>query len=433
MPFDARAAKQLVEGQHLIIEEYPGLRLEAGKRSRSWIYRYKSESGAMRQVKIGGWPAVSLIAAAAEWEKLRASRASGVDPAAAKKERVKAVAHSKRGAPKVYTVRAVWDDYVEGHLKKARQLKGQKEACRLFDRHVAAIEDEDAGALTRRQAFDVIAAIAEKAVSASQLKGELAGAWDYAIDAGRLPEDTPNWWRQIFRGGKLRSKGKRVAGEHIGVVKRALSGDEVGELICWLPNFSRAVADALTMYLWTGARGVEIMAIERTEITAEADGLWWTVPKAKTKNARHAAATDFRVPLVGRAKEVVLRRSAQTQRWLFESPRVDGPMMQSAVQTSVHFHQPYSKTTPAAVRPRLTVTHWAPHDLRRTVRTMLASMGCPDSVGEAILGHMQPGVAGVYNRHSYDAERRLWLGRLDEQLEALAKQHLMRGTVPGGR
>jgi len=32
------------------------------------------------------------------------------------------------------------------------------------------------------------------------------------------------------------------------------------------------------------------------------------------------------------------------------------------------------------------VPKWAPHDLRRTGRTMLAALGCPTEVGEAILG-----------------------------------------------
>lgn len=70
-------------------------------------------------------------------------------------------------------------------------------------------------------------------------------------------------------------------------------------------------------------------------------------------------------------------------------------------------------------RTRLTVTHWSPHDLRRTSRTMIASMGCPHEIGEALLGHVLPGVGGIYNLHQYDAERRLWLQRLSDRLDAL--------------
>jgi len=64
---------------------------------------------------------------------------------------------------------------------------------------------------------------------------------------------------------------------------------------------------------------------------------------------------------------------------------------------------------------------WAPHDLRRTARTLLSSLGCPSDVGEAILGHTLPGVEGVYNLHRFDDERLAWLTKLNELLEQLAK------------
>ena len=53
-------------------------------------------------------------------------------------------------------------------------------------------------------------------------------------------------------------------------------------------------------------------------------------------------------------------------------------------------------------------------------------MGCPDAVAEAVIGHMQPGVAGIYNLHSYDLERVEWLRRLSERLEELARPVRMR-------
>ena len=70
---------------------------------------------------------------------------------------------------------------------------------------------------------------------------------------------------------------------------------------------------------------------------------------------------------------------------------------------------------------------WAPHDLRRTGRTVLAALGCPAEVAEAILGRLQPGIQATYNVHTYDAERRVWLTRLAERLEALASRGLAAG------
>jgi integrase len=210
----------------------------------------------------------------------------------------------------------------------------------------------------------------------------------------------------------------------MGAGKRVLSEPEIGALINWLPNFSRTIQEALTLYLWTGTRGSEIMAMEKGEISEEPTGVWWTIPKDKTKNARHQNAADLRVPLTGRAKAIVLRRVEVTDRFLFPSEKDPSEAMpQKVVQGGVYHHQPYCKTKDkgAAARPRLPVTHWSPHDLRRTVRTQLAVMGCPGEVAESVLGHMLPGVVGVYNRHQYDAERMDWLTRLDARFEELAR------------
>lgn len=424
MHFDARAAKLLKPGEHLTITDHPGLRLECTATRRTWIYRYKSPvDGRMKQTKIGAWPAMSPAAAIVEWEKLRAARDSGRDVAAEKRTaRASARSVSDGSLPQEgpYTVRLLCRDYLVGHIERTRALKGAKEIRRMFDTMLGAIDGILPAQVTRSVAFDLLNSYAHIPVQAAKLRSELGAAWDYGLDSGKLSEDTPNWWRQVMRG-RLRSNGKKVAGKSIGAVKRVLTEPEVGELIRWLPNFSRIVHDALVMYLWTGTRGSEIASMEAAEIRQESDGLWWwTVPKEKTKNAKRPGATDLRVPLYGRAEQVVRRRLAVAgDGYLFPS-RVGGPIEQKMIQTAVFYHQPYSKTRKEAQRPRLTVTHWAPHDLRRTVRTLLASMGCPSEVAESILGHMLPGVQGIYNRHTYDRERQEWLGKLSERLEGLA-------------
>lgn len=426
--FDARAAKLLEPGKHITLEENPGLRLVASKAGRSWIYRFKSPvDGRMRQVKIGEWPAVSYARAVVEWEGLRERREKGLDVAvekrAARQEfKAQAAERAAKAVQEAYAVAKVCDDYWRGYIRVHRAQKGVTEIRRLFDKELGPIADVPATELTRSQAFDLIQALGErKPVIAGQLRTELGAAWDYAIDAGRLPEVTPNWWRKILKG-KLRSKGKKIAGENIGTAKRVLSEDEVGKLIRWLPNLSQLLVDALTLYLWTGCRGAEIVQMEGREISEEAGLWWWTIPKHKTKNTKVEKATDLRVPLFGRAREVVRRRKDRHgDGYLFPSRNGKLPHIeQKTIQSSLFVYQPYSEIRPTDARPVLPVSHWAPHDLRRTARTMLAAMGCPDAVGESILGHVPPGVLGVYNRHSYDKERVDWLLRLSERLEVLA-------------
>lgn len=432
MTFDARAMKLLQAGQHLTSPEFPGLRLETTQHFRTWIYRYKSPvDGRMRQAKLGRWPAMSLHAAVTKWETLRAAREAGGDPALEAKQarehdrqaQVHAVvARSQSG----YSVMALCTDYYEGHVRLSRAAKGAEEVRRMFATMLGQFGDTLATEVTRSDAFDLIRSYAATApVQAKKLRSELGAAWDYAIDAGRLPDTAPNWWRQILRG-KIRSKGKKIAGERVGTSKRVLLPDEIGGLIRWLPNFTALVEDALTLYLWTGTRGAEIVAMEGGEVRQEGDGIWWwTIPKAKTKNARHENAMDLRVPLFGRALNIVLRRKERFgDGWLFPTKRRDGKVThseQKAVQVAVYYHQPYCRTRPEVDRAWLPVTHWAPHDLRRSARTLLAAIGCPGEVAESVLGHMQPGVEGVYNLHHYDDQRAEWLSRLSDRLEYLAQ------------
>ncbi|UGQ45112.1 tyrosine-type recombinase/integrase [Massilia endophytica] len=426
MQFDARAAKLLEAGQHFTISDCPGLRLEATATRRSWIYRYKSPvDGRMRQAKIGEWPAMSLAVAAVEWERLRGARANGDDPSATRRaqrnlDRAEAAAERERQLADTVTVLDLCNHYYAKHVLRNRGTKGAAEVRRIFDKQLGALGDMRAADVTRSVAFDHIESLADTPVQAGKVRAELGAAWDYGLDSGRLPESVPNWWRLILRG-KLRSKGRKLQGQQVGVAKRVLSEAELTVLIPWLPNFSRLVEDALTVYLWTAARGSELCWMHATEFTDEPDGLWWTCPLGKTKNRRREGATDFRVPIVGRAEVVVRRRLAVANGGhLFPSSGKFDHVQQKTIGAQVWMHMPYAQTRPTYERPRLPVDRWAPHDLRRTSRTLLASLGCPEEVAEAILGHMKPGVKGIYNRHEYDAEKRLWLTRLDEKLEALA-------------
>lgn len=420
--FDARSAKQLQPGDHLTVGDAPGLRLIATTTTKAWTYRFRSPvDGKLRQMKLGLWPAMGLPAALAAWERVRNERATGADPVQQKRE--KRAAKAAAAAQATYTVRALCDEFLTAYQGTVAP-RTYTEHARLLARELDGLEALPAASVTRAAAFDLIDAMRDRPVVAKMLRRALGAAWDYGLDSGRLPPETPNWWRLVLRG-KLPSKGKVIGGENIGATKRVLSEPEVAELLAWLPNFSRDVEDALTLYLWTACRGAEIVAMERNELAAEGDTLWWTVPREKLKMRRNPLTVDLRVPLVGRARSVVERRlAATTGPFLFRSPGVKnkGHITQKAVGVAVWSHMPYSETRPQWVRPRLPVTHWAPHDLRRTARTVLASLGCPGEISEAILGHQPPGVQGIYNRYQYDAERLTWLSRLADRWESLGRR-----------
>jgi integrase len=416
--FDPRAAKALAPGDHLTVDGAPGLRLVASVSRRTWTYRYRSPvDGRMRQIRLGHWPAMGLPAALAAWERVQASRLAGNDPALDKRQERRETATTARVDR--YTVRQAIREYLEAYEGSVTR-KTFAEVRRQLEVDAAPILDRPAASITRADAFGLIDGMRDRPVQGMKLRRLLGAVWDRALDAGRLAPEVPNWWRMILRGG-LPSKGRPVRGQRI-QAKRVLSESELRVLIPWLPNFSRDVADVLTLYLWTCCRGAEIVGMRRDELADEGGVLWWTIPKERLKARASEATHDLRVPMVGRAEDVVRRRlDAIPGRHLFPSPDPGRDhIRQNAIGLAVWMVRPTTRSHERWVRPRLALDDWTPHDLRRTGRTLLAALGCPSEIAEAILGHAQPGIVGVYNLHRYDAERLHWLRRLSSHLEMLS-------------
>jgi integrase len=67
------------------------------------------------------------------------------------------------------------------------------------------------------------------------------------------------------------------------------------------------------------------------------------------------------------------------------------------------------------------------HDFRRTVASMMASSGVPRLTISKILNHVETGITAVYDRHSYDKEKREALHAWSRQLIGIVSK------IEGGR
>ena len=65
------------------------------------------------------------------------------------------------------------------------------------------------------------------------------------------------------------------------------------------------------------------------------------------------------------------------------------------------------------------VNGWVIHDLRRTARSLLSRAGVPSDHAERCLGHVIPGVRGVYDRHEYFEEKARAFEALAGQVERI--------------
>ena len=117
-----------------------------------------------------------------------------------------------------------------------------------------------------------------------------------------------------------------------------------------------------------------------------------------------------RVPLTPLALRIIsqmqsLTAGAKSNQYVFPSPKGNGPIenVQKAIQRI----------------KESTGLDFVGHDLRRTAASMMTGMGVPRLVVGKILNHVEPGVTKVYDRHSYDKEKRDALDSWSKRLMVL--------------
>jgi integrase len=102
-----------------------------------------------------------------------------------------------------------------------------------------------------------------------------------------------------------------------------------------------------------------------------------------------------------------IKKFSRGSRWLFPSPAGDKPMAARAINHAV-----------LRVIDKIGVNNVRPHDMRRTGASHMTSIGITRFIVGRTLNHAERGVTAVYDRHSYDREKRqaldAWAARLDE-------------------
>jgi integrase len=153
------------------------------------------------------------------------------------------------------------------------------------------------------------------------------------------------------------------------------------------------------------ARLLLLTAVRRSEVAhmtwgeVDLDGALWVVPASRTKGG-----VPHEVPLSPMA--IDLLRSL---------PRFTGGdfvFSTTGGRTGIRSFALYKD----AIDARSRLTNWRFHDLRRTARTNLASLGVSPFIAELVIGHQQKGVHKVYDVHRYQTEKREALERWANRL-----------------
>lgn len=187
---------------------------------------------------------------------------------------------------------------------------------------------------------------------------------------------------------------------------RNLSPDEIQ--ILWnnltLGYGSSEVKRILKLVLLLGQRPGEIAAMKFEHI----DGDWWIIPKDETKIGRNPnVAEDLKfdqsVYLTNLAKELI---GEGTSGYVFAA-RGGRPLTEGALSGYVRREVVGDDGTLIKAKHLGMRRPWVPHDLRRTMATRVVDdLDTPHEHVNAILGHLIPGVLGIYVRSRYDSKKR---------------------------
>ena len=192
--------------------------------------------------------------------------------------------------------------------------------------------------------------------------------------------------------------------------ERTLSSDEIRAVWAALEAEDR-IGDAVRLGFYTGARVSEILGLPFSEIDLAAR--LWTIAPERSKNgdAHPIALSPGAVSVLER-----LKATAAGEPYVFPSPSPGVGAVRS-IQRCM-----WRITTHSGVTFQF-------HDIRRTVATGLASLGTPDHVIDAVLGHTPQKLKRTYNRYQPVREMHVALAAWSAELERVVDGRTGRGDV----
>ena len=190
----------------------------------------------------------------------------------------------------------------------------------------------------------------------------------------------------------------------------------IADLVSDMAPRQRVLSDAEIRLLWQAtenlypagsfARLLLLTAVRRSEAAhmtwgeVNLDDALWIVPAQRTKS--------------GVPHEVTL--SSQAMDLLRSLPRFSGGDFVFSTTGGRRGIRCFSHYKDLIGAHAAGLANWRFHDLRRTARTNLSSLGVSPFIAELILGHQQKGVHKVYDVHRYQAEKREALERWANRL-----------------
>jgi integrase len=345
------------------------------------LYRTGGAGSKLRKFTIGPYGRVTLHQARVAAQKVFAARLEGRDPAAERREARRRLVTDR--------VEDLLETYIE---QRVAQHRSAGEIARLLRREMGKPwAGKSIHEISKRDVVEVIEAIVQRgALGAANkvlksIKTFLRWCVGRAVLDQSPAEGVPMPAKQVARD-------------------RVLTDDELARVILAARKIG-PYGGIVELLALTGQRREEVARLSHQEV--DLANRVWTIPKSRTKNG----------------KAHIVHLSAQSMAVL---GRAGGP---GALVFSLLGTKPFQAFGRAKrMLDQLSgVTGWRLHDLRRTCVSGMARLGVAPHVADKILNHQSgtiSGVAAVYQRHEFLAERKaaldLWGAHLASLIEDVA-------------
>jgi integrase len=357
-----------------------GLRVSQGGR-KTWVLLYrKGRRGNSRWLTLGTYPPLSLKDARdLAIKRLAEVQKDDRDPAAEKQEE-----------KEQFTFAQLAEKYLREYAAQFKRPKSVAEDTRIINKELLPQWGErKAKGITRQDVISLLEAIVERpaAVMANRVQALASKVFNFGIQ--KVKVDT-NPVHKVGRFGRESSRGRALGADEIRRVWAAFESE---------PQVWRAIFELLIL---TGQRSSEVREMPWREVDFEEST--WVIPGSRTKNGLAHV-----VPLVGEALEILMALPRAGD-FVFPGQKEAKPFTASSLHNAIE---------------RITArsgVEFHVHDLRRTVITHLGKLGVNRTVMKKVLNHSEgKDVTAIYDRHSYDSEKRTALARWDRRLHEIVE------------
>jgi|SRR5215469_15435730 len=373
-----------------------GLRI-TNKGSRSWVAMFR----------VAGKPVMATIGPLALIPKVDDARARAREVILAARRGINPVetrrAEEAAVAAKLLTIDSVADRYLAEHVDRNLSVAWARETRRLVYHDIlSAWGGRPARSITKSDVNDLLDAKADRrerprkghkdgaCTQANRIRAVLGALFNWAVSAG-LVETNPT--------AGVRRRVKEVPRD------RVLDDNEIVRFWTACETLGPPFASLFQLLLLTAQRRDEVGGMGWSEVDLERRE--WRIPRERAKNA----------------KASVVHLSALTVEILEQLPRIGD----SDLVFTTNEKTPASGFSRAKTRLDQLMGDplaWTLHDLRRTAATGMARLGIAPHVVDRVLGHTAGtirGVAAIYNRFEYLAERKAALETWGRFVESLVR------------